>query len=144
MRVTNQGGSLAGFIIIGVLLTLILVGGLFGLNRYNAQKAADEIAASKEATKSEPKPSDTQKTEPSDPEATGRERTGSAPSGTTQPPAQTTPAPAPASTDTKADSGAATKAQLPETGPADTIGSLIALGALTFVGTHYARSRTQV
>lgn len=137
MRVTNQGGSLAGFIIIGVLLTLVLVGGLYGLNRYNAQRAAEEVATSDESA-TEPAPAKeeaaTGGTEP-----TGRERTDTA-GGTDS----ATPAPAPAQPSAPATKGgAATQANLPQTGPADTLGSFVALGLLAFAGAHYARSRAR-
>ena len=39
MRGRYQGGSLAGFIIIGVVLALVLVGGLYALNRYTVQQS---------------------------------------------------------------------------------------------------------
>lgn len=136
MRATNQGGSLAGFLLIGALLTLVLVGGLYGLNRYNTEKASEEVATNDESSrdsaaedkvKSEVK----KETESEKSEETGRQttepRNGSTtrtetPSGSAAPQAQ--PA-----------------AQLPQTGPADTAFTLVALALVTFAGTHFIRSR---
>jgi LPXTG-motif cell wall-anchored protein len=53
MRRTNQGGSLAVFIIIGVVLTLVLVGGLYGLNRYNDAQNTEDIAVTEEPNPTE-------------------------------------------------------------------------------------------
>jgi hypothetical protein len=130
MRRTNQGGSLAGFIIIGVLLTLVLVGGLYGLNRYNAQRAADETAKTEEAAP-EDKATDTKTTQTdTDSDTSVQTRTGQG-STDTQPSKSSAPAAQPA----------ATSAQLPQTGPADTMLGLVAVTVLTFAGVHYARSR---
>ncbi len=131
MRVTNQGGSLAGFIIIGVLLTLILVGGLFGLNRYNAQRAADEIAASEKANSEESSESGATKTEAESTDTSTQSRTEQAPTASTQ---QAQP-------QATQSTGAAQSAQLPQTGPADSLIGLIAVAALTFAVVHYTRSR---
>lgn len=134
MRATNQGGSLVGFIIIGVLLALVLIGGLYGLNRYNAQRAADETVSQEEnktKTDTPAKSSDTPdktKTEEAPKKETDRSRTN-----------DTTPAPAPTPAPVAAPSGT----QLPQTGPADVIFSLVATSALAFAGVHYARSRSR-
>jgi cytoskeletal protein RodZ len=139
----GQDGSLAGFIIIGVLLALVLVGGLYGLNRYNTQKASEEVATKDQATRtSETKQEDTSKTEQTpkldDKAAEERSesktkvtapRTSQDTAQTNQPPAAT-PTPASNSTST----------HLPQTGPADTLVSLFVIGALTFASIYYVRS----
>ena len=130
MRGTNQGGSLAGFIIIGVLLTLVLVGGLYGLNRYNAQRADDQIAADQEKQKQE----DKKEAEKPAPAATERTPVGTKsdiPPSTDKPAASPAPAQVPA-----------TGTELPQTGPADAFFGLIVLGLVTFASVHYARSRS--
>ena len=130
MRRTNQGGSLAGFIIIGVLLTLVLVGGLYGLNRYNAQRAADETAQSEEPAPEE-ESTETTQTETESSEASPQSRTEQDSAANEQQPRTPTPSPQPA----------ATSAQLPQTGPADALLGLVAVTVLTFAGVHYVRSR---
>ena len=132
MRGTNQGGSLAGFIIIGVLLTLVLVGGLYGLNRYNAEKAGVEVATEEQAGTEEAAPG----------AATDRERTAAeqersstpsadAPRTTASDPGDATPAPAPAP-DT----------ELPQTGPTEALYGILVVSLVTFVAAHYVRSRS--
>ncbi|MES2876362.1 MAG: hypothetical protein V4678_02725 [Patescibacteria group bacterium] len=137
MRGTNQGGSLAGFIIIGVLLTLVLVGGLYGLNRYNDQRAADQIAADESRREKEQQQAEEEATKPTTPTAEETEK-GDVPPETTvntdrarTNDTSSTPAPT-----------AATEAQLPQTGPADTLATLVVLGALTFATAHFVRSRS--
>ena len=133
MRGTNQGGSLAGFIAVGVLLALVLIGGLYGLNRYNAERANEETASepvADEATNDDRQRTDDESTE----EATDREVTptvGDPGDATDETPAE------------DSESDAATTANLPETGPADTALLFVGLGAVTFAGTHYLRSRSQ-
>lgn len=132
MRGTNQGGSLAGFIIIGVLLTLVLVGGLYGLNRYNAQRADDQIAADQ---KKQQQDQDEDKKEAAKPAPAATERkttdTKSDIPPSTDTPAATTPTQVPK-----------TGTELPQTGPADALFGLIALGLLAFASAHYVRSRS--
>lgn len=138
MRVTNQGGSLAGFIIIGVLLTLALVGGLYGLSRYNAEQASTEVAKEDDAKNEEAATN-------AEPEASKKDQSEATDSGR-----QTTDTPE-SSSDSSANStnpqaAAPTQPQqtrLPETGPADTAFMLLAIGLVTFAGTHYLRSRSQ-
>ncbi len=135
MRGNNQGGSLMGFIVVGVLLALVLIGGLYGLNRYNAQKAADETAVLEEeatedtkdegaATERTPAPAEDEKAAPTP--ATTPERTR------TTDPGDAAPTPAPAA-----------GTQLPQTGPTETVFGLLVIGLLTFTATHYVRSRTR-
>lgn len=143
MRRTNQGGSLAGFIIIGVLLTLVLVGGLYGLNRYNAQRTADETARteSSEATDDETAPKeessgDAAKTDPKSTDTSTQSRTDRSGAGNAQQtPAQSSTQP------NRSGSQPARSGQLPATGPGDTLLGLMVVTVLTFAGVHYARSR---
>lgn len=135
MRGNNQGGSLIGFIVVGVLLALVLIGGLYGLNRYNAQKVADETAVlEEEATKdTKDEGAVTERT----PSAKEEDKTTSTPTATpdrtrTTDPGDATPTPTPA-----------TGTQLPQTGPTETVFGLLVVGLLTFTATHYVRSRTR-
>ena len=139
MRRTNQGGSLAGFIIIGVLLTLVLVGGLYGLNRYNAQRAADETAATEEQAEESPS-SDASKTEVVTDQPSVQSRTEQAsPDTTQQTQTQSATQPSPAA---QPSTPAARSGQLPQTGPADALLGVVAVTMLTFAGVHYVRSRS--
>lgn len=124
----GQGGSLAGFIIVGALLALVLVGGLYGLNRYNAQRASEEASQQEEQPAKEEQKSE---------ESTDKDKSADTSSDQSATPA----AGSDSSSDTSDNSSAATTANLPETGPADTTISLLALGILSFAFTHYVRSR---
>ena len=129
MRRNYQGGSLAGFIIIAVLLGLVLIAGLYGLNRYNAQKSGDEtITASKDEAATE-KTESTEAT--TDDTASNEEQAPADPGNQTR-------------TDTSSERPAATApaSQLPQTGPADTLYLLLVVTALTFASVHFVRSRT--
>lgn len=138
MRARYDGGSLAGFIIIGVVLTLVLVGGLYGLNRYNAEQT-EEVATE---TSDEPANNDSgdestsgdeqQPTQTEEPAAPAEQQPGDEASGNTnsQP---STPS------DSRGD--ATDEEELPQTGPADTIGALIAVFMVSFALSHYLRSR---
>lgn len=137
MRGTNQGGSLAGFIIVGVLLALVLIGGLYGLNRYNAQRAADEVAT-ETAEQEKGAADDRQRTSNESEEKKTEPAPAQAPAA--DPGDKATPSSAPAKSGSQT---ATTTANLPQTGPADMALTLIALGAVTFAGTHYVRSRSQ-
>ncbi len=126
MRRSNQGGSLAGFIIIGAVLALVLVGGLYGINRYNAEQNKT-IASSDESKKeTEPKKDDAKKDEKS--------------SDTPIPNDATTIPSTNMSTEEAKDQVAAAQ-QLPQTGPADMVLQLIAIASLSFATVYYARSR---
>lgn len=130
MRDRYQGGSLAGFLIIGGLLALVLVGGLYGLNRYNAQKAAEEVAANESNDEPAPEWEKSPETE------SGEGRTTTEQSNTSR------------DTRTQADANETAQiprtgvqpAELPQTGPVDTVFGLLAVGLLAFAGTHYMRS----
>ena len=131
MRERYQGGSLAGFIIIGVLLMLVLAGGLYGLNRYNAERASDEVAqndqqdqTSREEDKTNEE-SDTQTETASDGQA--QTRTDTTDESTDQ------------ATSESSDTSDAD--ELPATGPSDSLFTMLAIAALTYGGVYYLRSR---
>ena len=124
MRGRYQGGSLAGFIIIGAVLALVLVGSLYGLNRYNAEQSRDVTSDQKNApdagsdskdVKEQPKPEPSKKDDQ--------------PNKDNEPESAVNTAP--------------TDAELPATGPADTVAALVAIGALGFATTHYLQSRSR-
>jgi cytoskeletal protein RodZ len=131
MRERYQGGSLTGFIVVGVLLALVLVGGLYGLNRYNAQRASDETTSQESES------------QPANDEKTTEKPTSSNEDSDKATPESTSPATSEDKTPAASDDApsAATTAALPETGPADTMISLLAVGLLGFASAHYVRSR---
>lgn len=134
MRARYQGGSLAGFIIVGVLLALVVVGGLYGLNRYNAQKSTE--VASNESSKQE-QPAEEESPRRSDPV----EETHNEGKTDDQSVREETREETRATSDSDTDSGAAAAANLPETGPADTALQLFVLAIVSFAAAHYVQSR---
>jgi cytoskeletal protein RodZ len=138
MRERLQGGSLAGFLIIGGLLALVLVGGLYGLNRYNAQKAAEEVAANESTD--EPAPEWEAAPESESGSEEGRTTTDSNSESTQDGGAATDRTQTEDKTDQIPTTGVQPE-ELPQTGPADSILGLLAVGLLTFAGTHLVRSR---
>lgn len=126
MRERFQGGSLAGFLIIGGLLALVLVGGLYGLNRYNSQKAAEEVAANE--SKDEPAPEWENST--ADESDRGRTTTDASPESPQTGSAGSAQIP----------TTGVQPEELPQTGPADALFGMLAVGLLAFAGTHYMRS----
>ncbi len=125
MRGRYQGGSLAGFIIIGVVLALVLVGGLYALNRYTVQQskevATDDNKTSDNQSENKSEPAPESKPDPSTP-AESSDDANSKPNNQS------------------ADKGAESK-QLPATGPTDVLTAVVGVTALGFSATHYARSR---
>lgn len=131
MRERYQGGSLAGFIIIGVLLMLVLAGGLYGLNRYNAERANEEVAQNdtgeETATENEP----------------ATEESGSQTDTSTATDGQTRTDASEERTDT---SGEATEEatatdELPATGPSDSLALMLVVAASTYGVVYALRSR---
>jgi len=132
MRGTNQGGSLAGFIVVGVLLTLVLVGGLYGLNRYNAEKAGEEVMTEEQAG-TEDTSTDT---------AAERERTATEDKKETTPSNGSSSATSDPGDATSTPTAGSSSDTLPQTGPTDTLYAIFVVSLLAFVATHYVRSRS--
>jgi cell division protein FtsN len=125
---TNQGGSILNFVIIGVILALLLVGGAYFV-RQRSQLTADNGTSA-------PAPAN-----PATPEEE------SAPENDT--PAPSTPAEEKDEQASREEAAPLTPAQpqtdeakeLPETGPAETISAIFALGLVSYMTTAYVRSR---
>ncbi|MEO7904902.1 MAG: hypothetical protein ABIR91_03865 [Candidatus Saccharimonadales bacterium] len=151
---TNQGGSILSFIIVGVVVAALLVGGVYFVRNYQAMTA--EIAAGPVMPGNDsadaPKPVDEgSKPAPStDKEDTP---TTSKPSAdTTTPPASTTEKPdntagpsSPSATETTptTDESASKDrnvAALPQTGPVDTIAAMLSVGLFVVASLAYIRS----
>lgn len=137
MRGRYQGGSLAGFIIVGVLLALVLVGGIYGLNRYNAQKASEETAAKSDDKKTTTKKDTTKSSDQTAKKDDSNKNTSSS-SGKTQP---DIPKDSGTSTDSSSSSQTAQSATLPHTGPSDVVTSMVTFALLTFAAAHYVQAR---
>jgi cytoskeletal protein RodZ len=133
---SGQGGSLAGFIIVGVLLALVLVGGLYGLNRYNAQKASEETAAKQEDKKtSQDKTKTNQETAKKDDSDKSKSNSSSSQAQPDIPKDTTT------STDSGSSNQTAQSNVLPHTGPSDMTIGLLAVTLLSFSAAHFVQSR---
>jgi len=118
----NQSGSIASFIIIGVVLVLVTTGVLYWVQHKDAPVAREEAPA---VSKPE-----TQKTAPKEEKST---KTDEATPPTENTPPSTLPETPPVA--------ALTVTTLSETGPTDTLIQLIAVGALIATIAGFTRSR---
>lgn len=118
---TNQGGSVLSFVIIGAIVGLLLIGGVYVARQQTAQP--------------EPLPPQTpiQKPETKKPSESKKQEKETTPSHSSTPQSsspQTAPQPNPPSTN-----------NLPQTGSAENIGSLLILATLSATVISYTRSR---
>lgn len=128
---TNQGGSVLSFVIIGVVLVALFVGGAFGV-RYLLKPQTSSTGGGTAVTPA-PSPKDNR---PRTDDSNKSQATPAVPAPQTSqnnpPSSNPTPAtPAPSNT----------KAQLPTTGPADTLATIIAVASLSSVTAAYVQSR---
>lgn len=116
---TNQGGSILSYVIIGGVLALLLVGGVYFMRQQAAspQPAEGPTPVADQPAK-EPTPEQTQPEEVKPEASTGQ--------------------PAPQQAQPPAASG------LPQTGPAESIMALLALGSLTAAVIAYMQSRRRL
>lgn len=149
MKRTNQGGSILSFIVIGGVLALLLVGGIYMVR--HAQPAPDAgttAPAQPVATPSTDQATDGASDKTTNtPAATGNGATnnGSAPapdSVTTTPATGTTPAIT--DNDSSAGSTSSDTTALPQTGSVQTAGTVIALIMLVGASAAYVQSRRQL
>lgn len=122
---TKQGGSVLGYVLVGGVLILLLLGGAYVFRTYFS--GAPQVAKQPTVTAPVPSHSDDK------PKATP-EPAKPVPTPAPAAPKPTTPAPA------APQSPSATK-QLPQTGPMDTFMAIVALGALTASLGVYLQSR---
>lgn len=118
---TKEGGSVVSFVIIAVVLAAVLVGGVYAIRRMTTQP--DVAQTPPQPTPAAPQqPSSSNGSQANQPSAS-------------QPNQQATPSqPAP-------QQASAPAAQLPHTGPAELLSTIIALGALSMASVAYVRSR---
>lgn len=135
-RTNYQGGSLLGFVIVGVLLTVVLIGGLYGLQTYTngLKKTGDEVAVDTKKAANDKK--DDQSTSDSTDKTPAKTDNNSASNNkdTTKAAGET-----PATSEDATESVSA--GELPATGPTSSALQFIGIGVLTFAVTAYVRSR---
>lgn len=119
---TNQGGSVVSFVVIGVVLVALVVGGVYTLRQRNGVDTPVAV---------EPSASPSPTTAPSDSKSPAP-----APSQSTQPQPSTAP-----SGESSSSSGTAPQ-DMPAAGPTDNLmtGGIVA-AALVGIGVSYTRSR---
>ena len=124
---TNQGGSVLSFVVIGAVLVALFVGGVYTVHGLITQS---EQPAPVQPESPSPQPdknkSDTSKNQPQKQKSDDKQSQSS---------------------QHAADNEAAQQklsAELPQTGPAELLGTLLALGLLTGSAVSYARSRRLV
>jgi LPXTG-motif cell wall-anchored protein len=124
-RRTNQGGSIATFVVVGLILTVVLIGGIYLLNKRGQQARNDQSIATSETTKTKKPGATTSK--PSESKTTQQET-----SGTNE---------ATAKSDNESSSQESASDALPDTGAQDNPGQLLGLFALTIAVSAYFVSR---
>lgn len=143
----GEKGALRDFLIIGGLLALVLVGGLYGLNRYNAEQAENgnsEQASNDEAERNDQQTdqqAERERQQAEDRERTERESAEAAQRQEDQRKAAAEREQAEQEKEVAAAGSDDSDNDLPQTGPADTFMAIIAVSALAFAGLHYVRSR---
>ena len=120
---TNQGGSVLSFVMIGAVMVCLFIGGAYIVHQQTTQPSGAAQPAQTPAKQPETKPLEGSDT-----------------------PNKTTPeATSPATTDQPNTSQEANPSvevsQLPHTGPASMLGSLLVIGLLSGVAVSYVRSR---
>lgn len=131
-----QGGSLGGFIIVAVLLGLVLVGGLYGLQRYNSGDRPQVAGNQSEEAGRNQQNGDDDKT-PAKDEVAGDE-TASPDWGESE---DKTPSGAGEETPATTEDEAAGSEELPATGPTDNLLTGLALAGVTYLAATSLRSR---
>lgn len=125
---TNQGGSILNFIIVGVVLALLVVGGAYFI-RQKTRVAPEQVPAPAPTTVTPPETDHSK-----DSDSTNKQPVPSTGSEKKQPSSrqQSTPA--------ASDKSAKTK-ELPHTGPVQSLSTILGLGVLSYVAVAYVRSR---
>jgi uncharacterized surface anchored protein len=117
---TNEGGSVLGFVAVGIVILGLLIGGIFAVRQITAQPAP---------LTSEPAKTDTDQAKPQEQaqKPTNNDKT-------TPNEEQKRPTPQP-------QTPAVAKPELPKTGPTETFGLMLSLSLVTLAGVSYVRSR---
>jgi LPXTG-motif cell wall-anchored protein len=115
---TNEGGSVLSFVVVGVVILLMLVGGIFAVRQLTSQPAPLTQEPAK-TTPEQAKPQEQKPQESTKPSSSEKEQ---AATPQTQTPAASNP-------------------ELPKTGPTETVGFTLVLALITLAGVSYFRSR---
>jgi LPXTG-motif cell wall-anchored protein len=119
MTRTNQGGSALSFVIVALVLAGLLIGGTYTVRRLTTQS---------DQTQSPPAPAQQDKTPSTDkPQQDGASSTSDQSQASTP--------------QTGTQTQGTNPTQLPQTGPKELMGSIIAIAALSGMAVSYARSR---
>lgn len=121
VRLTNQGGSVATFMIVGIILICGLIGAVYGLKQHGDQVRKDQAIAAYEKQQAEKKASEA-KQETSASDSSDNESTGVV--------------------SIADDSNSST--ELPLTGPELTVSEYLGLSLLVAVSIAYVSSRRQL
>lgn len=130
MSRTKQGGSVLGFAIIGVVMVLLLIGGVYAVRHYWAPSTEVAKVSGPSTTSSDDTANNSNQKQSSD-----------SGNNTNTPPQTTAPAQPPvASVPAPAAPAAPVPTKLPTTGPADTVLSMVVLGIMTAATAAYVQS----
>jgi LPXTG-motif cell wall-anchored protein len=124
MASSNQGGSILSFLIIGGVLTALLLGGAYFVQQRSADSKSAPVAT--QPSDESKDPAKKEQTTPTPPATEDKKVATETPKAETPKatPQQSTPA-----------------TELPTTGPAESLSSLVGLGLLAAMTTAYVRSR---
>lgn len=114
MERTKRSGAVLGFIVVGVILVAALAGGVYFISRQSAEQPMPE--APRQVPTKQPEKKPTQDKDKAV-DATPKQEDSSS---------------------------RVVTSQLPQTGTTETIGTILALGAISGVTTSYLRSRRQI
>lgn len=117
---TNEGGSVLGFVVVGIVILLLLMGGIFTVRQLTSQPAP----LAPEPTKTTP--NETKPQEQAQKPTTNEKTTPNKEQETSTPQSQLP---------------TAAKPELPKTGPTETFGLMLGLSLVTLAGVSYVRSR---
>ncbi len=135
-----QSGSMLSYLLVAGLLTVLLVGGLFWVQRYKMGIDTPEVVVTQDEDKNSSKNNDT-KPEADKPgsDAKSDDKKTESPKDADKAPAPVVEDKAPAATEP-----AKTEAVLPTTGPAETTAAAIASASLVYATALYVRSRRTI
>ncbi len=130
---TNQGGSILGFVIIGGVMALLLVGGAY-LVRHNLNSTSDGAPIAVENDTEPEQPADDDAVTPDEEQPDAQEEQDDASQDSTASDEQ--------SPSVHADTGS--PEHLPQTGPGETIVGALLLGSIAGAAVAYKRSRDAI
>lgn len=133
MSRTKQGGSVLGFVVIGIVLVLLLVGGVYVARHY--WTPGGDVAKVNGPATSQSGDNSNQKQSSSSANNTDNTSKPTAPAQPAAPAAPAAPAPV-----TPAQPATPAPTKLPTTGPVDTLASMLVVGAITAATTAYVQS----